>query len=159
MCSTDTQVSCSCETPVLSCPHLPPALVSLTVPGPGTLGVTQVLFVTRHQPPVFTTPALLVHLLHTQSITALSSECVCVCVCVTCLPVCRSHSSLGDTSWNRCVSNRTDGGHMCPHMEALPLCRAETTLHTHTHTDVRVTFKEQQHKDTCVCRCVCAGER
>lgn len=42
---------------------LPPALVSLTASGFWTLGVTQVFFMTRHQLPVFTTPALLLHLL------------------------------------------------------------------------------------------------
>lgn len=42
---------------------LPPALVSLTVPGFGTLGVAQVFFMTRHLLPVSATPALLLHLL------------------------------------------------------------------------------------------------
>lgn len=45
--------------------HLPPALVSLTVPGLWTFGVTQVLSVTWHQLPVASTPALLLHLLET----------------------------------------------------------------------------------------------
>ena len=56
------------------------------------------------------------------------SVCVCVSVCVW--PVCRSRSSLGGTSLNRCVSHTTDGGHMCRRTETLPLCMAETTLHT-----------------------------
>lgn len=42
---------------------LPSALVSLAASGFGTFGVTQVFFMTRHQLPVFTTPALLLHLL------------------------------------------------------------------------------------------------
>lgn len=42
---------------------LPPALVSLAASGLGTFGVTQVLLMTRHQLPVFTAPALLLHLL------------------------------------------------------------------------------------------------
>lgn len=40
---------------------LPPALVSLAAPGLGTLGVTQVFFMARHQLPVLPTPALLLH--------------------------------------------------------------------------------------------------
>lgn len=42
---------------------LPPALVSLAASGFWTFGVTQVFLMTRHQPPVFPTPALLLHLL------------------------------------------------------------------------------------------------
>lgn len=48
---------------------LPPALVSLAASGLWTFRVTQILFVTRHQLPVFTTPALLLHLL-SASLTA-----------------------------------------------------------------------------------------
>lgn len=53
------------------------------------------------------------------------------CVCHTCTPspppVCRSHSFLCDTSLNRCVLNRTDGGRRCLHTASLPLYTAETT--------------------------------
>lgn len=62
---------------------LPPALVSLTVPGFGTLGVAQVFFMTRHLLPVSATPALLLHLL--QRHRAGLSVCVSVSVCDQCV--------------------------------------------------------------------------
>lgn len=122
---------------------LPPALVFLTAAGLLALGVAQVVFVTRHQLPVSTAPALLLHLL---SHTKYTGVCACARVCVrvhafmcVCQPVCMSHSSPGGTSLNRCVSRRTDGAHMCHRTAALPPCTAETTLDTH----VRALRKQQ----------------
>lgn len=122
---------------------LPPALVFLTTAGLLALGVTQVVFVTRHQLPVSTTPALLLHLLsHTQCtglcvcVCELVSYGVCVCLCVR-QPVCMSHSSPGGTSLNRCVSRRTDGARTCHRTAALPPCTAETILDTHLENNSR----------------------
>lgn len=74
---------------VLRWTDLPPALVSLTVPGFGTLGVAQVFFMTRHLLPVSATPALLLHLLqrHRAGLSVCVSVHTCVCVCDRCVRV------------------------------------------------------------------------
>lgn len=141
--------------------HLPPALVSLAASGFRTLGVTQVFFMARHQLLVFTTPALLLHLLADRW---RDSVCVsqrfrvwlriCVFVCVW--PVCRSRSSLCDTSLNRCVFHTTEGGRTCRRMAALPPCTAETTLkHTHTHTEWHLENTSTEWQTCVLCVCVC----
>lgn len=57
------------------------------------------------------------------------------CIYHTCTPspppVCRSRSSLGDTSLNRCVFHMTDGGRTCHRTATLPPCTAETTWSCH----------------------------
>lgn len=120
---------------------LPPALVFLTTAGLLTLGVTQVVFVTRHQLPVSTTPALLLHLLSHTQYTGL---CVCVCelvsdvVCVpVCAPTCLHVSQL--PRWHLieqvCFPQDRRRSHVSPH---------GSTSSVHGRDDSGHTFRKQQ---------------
>lgn len=141
---------------------LPPALVSLAASGFWTLGVTQTFLMTRHQLPVFTTSALLFH-----HLTHKERQCFCLWVHVSDQasesvrekPVCKSRSSLCDTSLSRCVFHIPGGGHRCPHTPTLPLCTAETTLYTHTRTvsqsDILTAADSETEPSVILCVCVC----